>query len=331
MRQVFNNYRELGRDVMKITLKCVKKIIICFLPCCFFILSGCTTFQINELNSKTTWEGRQADPTLEEVIGVEKMAITSNDEYGDAEDWQQSLSQSLKRDGGFKYIVFPYYAESDVDLIIRGQVSGQFRNRGFLNFITWWPGPFLLMHNWRGTRYIFDAQADVELIDKKLNTVIKTYHADASHEMIHRSNNPGPIFGAVFFIPGVIKGIMSSWPREKYRKEVYEVAYPALWKKISQEIANDQAKRHAERLTSLRTICGSRINETPETGMTWENFVSCQTHHFVLLGKQNSTAGEAFIYENLGKSIRVQVIDGKIAQWFNPKTKKLFPSDSRKE
>ncbi len=328
---LFHNYRDLGRALMKMKLKGVKRIIICFLPCCFLILSGCTTFQINELDPKTTWEGGQADPTLEEVIGVEKIAITSNDEYGDAENWQQSLSESLKKDGGFNYIVFPYYSEADVDLIVRGQVSGQFRNRGFLNFITWWPGPFLLMHNWRGTRFIFDAQANVELIDKKLNTVIKTYHATTSHEMIHRSNNPGPIFGAVIFIPGVIKGIMSAWPREKYRKEVYEVAYPALWKKISQEIANDQAKRYAEQLTSLRTKCGSQVNETPESGMPWEHYVSCQTRHFVLLGKQNSTAGEALIYENIGKSIRIQVIDGKIAQWFNPKTKKLLSSDFSKE
>ena len=54
-------------------------------------------------------------------------------------------------------------------------------------------------------------------------------------------------------------------------------------------------------------------------GMKWEEFISCQTRHFILLGKQQTDDGLAFIYENLGKSVRIQVIDGNIARWLTPK------------
>lgn len=290
-----------------------------FIICCIVLLTGCTTFHITNIDSKAVVEDLRADSTIEEVVSVDKMRIGPNNEYGDADSWQQGLSESLKSAGGFKYVASPHFDDADVDIVVRGEVSGEFQNRGFLNFITWWPGPFLFMHNWRGSRFLFDAQADVELFDNRLNTVVGKYHAKTSHELVHRSNNPGPMFAALIVVPGVIKGIMTSWPREKYRRQMYEVAYPDLWKQISQDIAKDQANRHAKRVELLRPKCENRVDQPPVIGMKWEEFISCQTRHFTLLGQQQTDAGLAYIYENLGKSIRIQVIDGIIARWLTPK------------
>lgn len=282
------------------------------------VLSGCTTFRVENLRPPREAQALRANPIIEEVVRVEKMRIGPKDEYGDAHTWQQGLAKSLQSDAGFEHVSSVGIDEVGVDLVVRGVVEGEFRNRGFLNFITWWPGPFLFMHNWRGSRFMFDASADVEVFDTHLNSVVGKYHATTSHELVHRSNNPGPMFAALFVVPGIVKGIISSWPRQKYRRQMYRVAYPDLWRQIAQDIARDQEVRHARRLDILRAKCAAGVDHSPEIGMSWNDFLSCQTRHFALLGTQHTDDGLAYVYENFGKDFRIQVIDGQITRWLSP-------------
>lgn len=100
-------------------------------------------------------------------------------------------------------------------------MSGDFRDNAAKNFFTWWRGAIVFTHNWRSSRYIYDVLADIEVID-----------AESSHELVHKSGNPFPFLAASAIVPGVIKGNLSSSPRLKYRQQMYDVAYPNLWKKL---------------------------------------------------------------------------------------------------
>ena len=159
-----------------------------------FLISGCTTFQIVDLNSKflpsTTGKAK-----TNIVVGIDSLSVGGK--YTDAGKWQQGLVDVLSNEGVFRKVSHPYLKNENVDLIIRGEVGGDFRHHGAKNFFTWWPGPFILTHHWRGTRYIYDAYADIDVIDINSGDVLGSYHAESSHELIHKSASPGPFFAAL--------------------------------------------------------------------------------------------------------------------------------------
>jgi len=145
--------------------------------------------------------------------------------------------------------------------------------------------------------------------------------------LIHVSGNPFPILGALFIIPGVIKGAMAVSPRAKYRQQMYGVAYPNLWKKIAIQIAEDQSKRDAERMSALQKKCGIHIDEDPEIGIFWAEFASCQTRKFRLLGQEPLESGVVSVYISDDRSLRIHVAnDGRIIRWYIPKKRKRLPS-----
>jgi len=69
---------------------------------------------------------------------------------------------------------------------------------------------------------------------------------------------------------------VSTFPRPLYREQIYEVVYPALWKKMAILIDEGQSKIYSQRIASLKDQCGIRFNEEIAVGMIWSEFVSCQ-------------------------------------------------------
>ena len=267
-----------------------------FLCLSFFLLfmTGCTTFQIVDLKPQALISSNPEYST-NAIAGVETMSIIHS-EYSDAGQWQQGLADVLRDEGVFKSVSHPYIDKDNIDILISGDVGGDFRHHGAKNFFTWWPGPFIFAHNWRGTRYIYDAYANVKVTDANSGEILGEFHAESSHELIHKSNNPGPIIGALVILPGVIKGGMSVSPRVKYRGQMYEVAYPNLWKKIAIKIDEDQSKKYNQRVSSLKEMCGLRLDQTPEVGMIWSDFISCQTRNYRLLGQEPMASGVVSVY-----------------------------------
>ncbi len=76
--------------------------------------------------------------------------------------------------------------------------------------------------------------------------------------------------------PGIIKGSLSVAPRPLYREQIYEVAYPTLWKKMAILIAEDQSKIYSKNMAAMHDECGVHLDEDLKIGMIWSQFVFCQ-------------------------------------------------------
>lgn len=285
--------------------------------CCIvyiLLMTGCTTFQIVDLNESVANQvgGLKANS---DRVGVQPLEV-SND-YGDAVTFQQDLANALRREGVFNNISHPVNANDNVELLIRGKVSGKFRKNGAKNFFTWWPGPLIFAHNWRGTRFVYDAFADIELINAGTGEVLGNYHAESAHELIHKSAGPGPFIGALVIIPGVIKGAVSVSPRGKYRKKLYEATYTGLWHKVAVMIAQDQEVRDANNIAEMQDKCGKEFDAQPQIGGVWANFLACQSRQFRMLGQQPTETGIATVYVSDDQQLQVHVTaDGKIVGWY---------------
>lgn len=281
------------------------------------LISGCTTFEVRNLDSEPSIHSSiQAKTNL--IVGIDTLKVSGK--YNDAEKWQQGLDDVLRNEGVFKQVSHPYINKGNLDLIIRGKVGDEFRKHGARNFFTWWPGPLILAHHWRGTHYIYDATADIEVVDALSRNVLDRYHAESSYELIHKSASPGPFFAALFIVPGVIKGAMTVSPRGKYRQFLYEAVYPNLWQQISQQIVADQSKRFIARIEKQRELCGDNLDAEPQIGQLWSEFVACQTQKYKLLGQETRDSGTVSVYLSQDRSLRIHVDENeRIARWFIPK------------
>lgn len=292
-----------------------------FLLFILLFITGCTTFDIVDLKPQAL-PSSNSEYSTTAIAGVETIYVIDS-EYRDASGWEQGLAEALRDEGVFISVSHPYINKENIDILFSGEVEGEFRHHGAKNFFTWWPGPFIFAHNWRGTRYIYDARADIKAIDASTGELLGEYHAESSHELIHQSNNPGPLISALVIIPGIIKGAISVSPREKYRQQMYEVAYPNLWKKIAIKIDEDQSKKHSQRVASLEGKCGRHLDEAPEVGMVWSEFTSCQTRKYRLLGQELIESGVVSVYIRNDRYFRVHISkDGRIVRWYVKKQRK---------
>lgn len=287
-----------------------------YLPILFSLfINGCSSLYVIDLNPQPlTSNNLKHDTNL--VVGIETIDIAAGG-YEDAEKWQQGLADALRNEGTFNTITQTFGDKQNIDLLIRTKVSGNFHHNGTKNFFTWWPGPLVYAQGWRGTRFIYDAASDVEIIDANSGVVLGNYHAESSHELIHRSYNPWHFFGTILIIPGTIKASLSTFPRPFYREEIYKAAYPALWKKMAILIEEDQSKIYSRRIASLQEQCGIRFNEEIAIDMLWSEFVSCQTGKFKFLGQEPMESGLVSIYVKNDKSLRIHVAeDDRIIRWY---------------
>jgi len=296
---------------------------ICLLPLFFLTLfmSGCSSLKVIELNPQPLVSNNVQHDT-ETIVSMEPIEILAGG-YKDAEKWQKGLVDAL-RDEKIFHIISPSIKDKYTDLLIRGKVSGIFQPNGAKNFFTWWPGPLIFAQGWRGTRYIYDAISDIEVVDVRSGDILGSYHAESSYELIHKSYNPWHFFGTLFIIPGTIKASISIVPRALYRQKIYEAVYPTLWGKMAHLINEGQAKQFSERIAAQKDKCGVKFNEDISIGMIWTEFASCQTSKFDFLGQQAMESGVVSVYVNKDKSLRVHVAnDGRIIRWYIAKHPKI--------
>jgi hypothetical protein len=278
------------------------------------LASGCAmTFTEKKLPALPAFS--RAELPLDESIRLERFDVTERKYQGEANGWQQGLAEKLRRENIFENVVSPKQKHDSVDLILRGEIRADFGGSGFLNFITWFPGPFIFMHNWRGTRFNYDVTADLELVDAQTGEVVGEYLIEASKIMAHRSSNPGPMFGALLIIPGVVKGAISANPRYKYRTTLYEKVYADLWRHVAAEIAIDRSQEMLFRRDALRERCGARFNAGPVIGTSWSEFVDCQERKFYFTGEESTSNGPVRLYQKSNSPIRIGVTNDEIHSW----------------
>jgi hypothetical protein len=207
----------------------------------FVLLAGCSSLQIERLN-ETAQPSLVTGQRIWARAGVEKNQPNANGQPAEINWWSNKIAQVLKRENVFSEVVYPYEKDRAIDLLVRRKTTGKFREGGrAANFFTWWPGPFIFAQSWRGTRFIYDLSADVELLDSQTQKVVGKYHDDRSYEIIHKSGNPFHLLGAALLFPGMIKGALETEPRSRYQSAVLKKGYPEIWKKISASIKADQA------------------------------------------------------------------------------------------
>lgn len=284
-------------------------------------MSGCSSLKVVDLNPQPLVSNAILQDN-DTIVSMDPIEIVAGG-FKDAEKWQKGLADVLRNEKIF-HIISPSIKDKYTDLLIRGKVSGSFRPNGTKNFFTWWPGPLIFAQGWRGTRYIYDATADIDVVDVKSGDVLGSYYAESSYELIHKSYNPWHFFGTLFIIPGTIKASVSTVPRALYRQKIYEAVYPALWKKMALLIKEGQSKLFSERMATKKDKCGEKFNEEIKVGMIWSEFAFCQTSKFDFLGQQPMESTMVSIYVNKDKSLRVHVAnDGRIIRWYIAKYPKI--------
>jgi hypothetical protein len=284
---------------------------------CLALSGGCAIKVVNLTPAMAP--GREsAETPFEDTVAVEVLRGTDSGGYEDAADFQQGLAQALREGRVFRRITDPQAADYQVDFVLRGTVGGEFHSSSLLNFITWFPGPIVLMHHWRGTRFTYDARADIEMVDARTEMVVGRYHVENREELIHRSANPFHGLGAILILPGVLKGVSSISPSERYRSLLYAAAYSKLWDPLVAQIIADRGPYYAKRRRERIERCGGKLNEPPIVGTAWAEFTACQTGRFRPRREEDTPEGRVTVYMNEAGSIEVHVRDGSIVRWLTP-------------
>jgi hypothetical protein len=204
------------------------------------------------------------------------------------------------------------------DLVLRGEVSARWDPLGTDNFFTWWPGGLVLAPHWHGTRMQFFAEARTELVDSRTGEVVGTYEASTAHEVVHRSSTPGPFFGAAIIFPNVIRGARLTYPRERYMREMYPVAYSELWQQLAGRIVEDLADMYAAGAKARSERCGDRLDLPPRIGQPWTEFVSCQSDYYEHFAEAELDERAASVFLNAESGLSIYVIDDEIVRWEKP-------------
>jgi len=105
-----------------------------------WIAFGCSCFRVVNLAPSKSQTKPPPDLPFNTTVGVETLRLSQVARYGAAGQWLQGLGKVLREKRVFTHVVAPYQNDVPVDLILRGQVGGEWRTHGFLNFITWFPG-----------------------------------------------------------------------------------------------------------------------------------------------------------------------------------------------
>lgn len=286
---------------------------IVLLGCLASTASGCRTFSIAPL--KPVNVPPTTGTPFQDTIAFEALRLGAGS-HPDAQKWEDMLPEVLLSEHVFDAVVPVDRSKGSEHFLLRGEVGGAFRPRGTANFFTWFPGPFVLAHGWRGTRFTYDARADLELVDRRTLEVVGRYHAETTHEMVHRSYNPGPIIGAALILPGVIKGLMTTKPSANYRKRVYEEAYGDLWEQSARQIAADRADYYHQQTEERRARCGG-LDQPPVVSVEWSAFTYCQTRRFTESRRHpvGNNDEPATVYLSTDRALEIVVSDGRIAGW----------------
>jgi hypothetical protein len=204
------------------------------------------------------------------------------------------------------------------DLVLRGEIRARWDPLSSDNFFTWWPGGLVLAPHWRGTRMQFFAEAQTELVDTRTGEVVGRYEASTAHEVVHRSASPGPFFGAALIFPNVIRGARLTYPRERYKRVMYPIAYPELWQQIAGRIVGDLGDMYAAGAKARGERCGDRLDLPPRIGEPWTEFVSCQSDYYEHFAEAKLEEEIASVFVNAEDGSRIYVVDDEIVRWEKP-------------
>ena len=218
---------------------------------------GCAAY-VENLRPGSVPSQFRPDRAYQLTVGVTGPAIRGPKASG---GFEEGLADFLANEGIFQRVVYPFRDGRDqVDMLIRVKASGEFLPGGMKNFFTWFPGGLLFAPAFRGTRWHYDAAAEVEILEGETREPFAKYSANTSHVVIHRSAAPGPLTTALI-VPAVISGSRSTRPRRPYTTLMFAAAFPDLWKQIGAQIlaqdpnylaAADRAQARAEALYARR-------------------------------------------------------------------------------
>lgn len=212
----------------------VKNIFVFFI---LLLLSGCSIKVVNNTPSNDVSEIPNT-LNLDKKIGLTQTKKAEIFAYAEDQPKPFNNFPVKMQERRIGYVEYPYSGYGNVDYIIDTELTADFRNYGFQNFLTWFPGPLIFAHSWRGNRFVYDLTAIANVLNVKTGSR-KQYTVKSTHTVTHRSGNPFHFLGAAMVFPGIIKASLSTWPHKRYREAVYKVAYDDLWDRLSIQIAND--------------------------------------------------------------------------------------------
>lgn len=292
-------------------------------PAIFFVgllvaaASGCLKPRVHDLNPAAAAKGPSSPATpFIASVGVKQIrGVASRDRRLARTHGSGEVASLLRNDRVFETVEEPYLDGGDADFVLETRVKERWGSTGFLNFITWFPGPIIFMPNWRGNRFLVEITAQMDLIDTATGERT-AYEASTHHEMVHRSANPiGHLLGAAIIVPGVVRGIRSISPKGPYRQVIYAEAYPKLWKRLVAMLVADLEPRYTAREEEMKTRCGARFESPPQVGGSWPDFQTCQLRRFEEVGRRQTEEGSATIYLRDDGKTRVLVILDEIVGW----------------
>jgi hypothetical protein len=202
--------------------------------------------------------------------------------------------------------------------VLRGDVVSRWNPRGVANFFIWFPGGLVFAPNWYGTRMEYFADASVDLISVESGERLATYQTSVAYQVIHRSGSPGPFFGALIIVPNVVRGARASRPRELYTGLLYPAAFDQLWEEIAAQIVQEREGFFASRARVQRERCGGRLDQPPQVGDQWSEFVSCQSSYYVLAAEVQLAEGSAKVFVQTENGGRISVVGDEIVRWEQP-------------
>jgi len=276
--------------------------------------------KVTSLRSAPTSVRWPASPLPTSVM-IEQIKLRDGEHLGSD---KKKFSELIDKDGLARALIeHRVFARSYVagdnkmstDLILRGDVVTRWDPRGATNFFVWWPGGIVLAPHWYGTRMQYFMEANIELVDASTGVRQASYQASTAHQITHRSASPGPFFGALIIIPNVIRGARLTKPRERYRDEIYPVAFKELWEEIAAQIAADRTDAYGAVATAQRERCGSKLNLPPRVGQQWSEFASCQTNYYELEAEVQLAEGAVAVFVDTASGSKVSVVDSKIVRY----------------
>lgn len=213
--------------------------VLAILVACLAALAGCG-IQVRSLDRAPSGSGGGDGTPLDLRVRVEGAP---------------GLVESLRRETIFQEVAGPLDDEP-ADVVIEASTEGRFRSGGLQNFLTYFPGAFVLVPSFRGVRWRYDAKAEAEVFDAETRESIGRYSVETSHELVHRASVPGSFFSALVIVPAIVRGAQNTRVRPRYEQMVYQQAYRDLWSRMSASMMRDRAafarieKRAARRRTA---------------------------------------------------------------------------------
>lgn len=305
-----------------------------FVPLLVASALGCSNLGVERVGTSPSPPQIRSSPDLPlpAVLRVKRVVPSARDAGLDPEKHLDGLLVPALNDV-FALVIHQGTSRVPPDLIAQTRVIGSWDTNGGANFAAYFPGGLIFAPGWYGTRMTYSTRAEVDLVDARTKEVVSQYTAESQHMMTFTNWHPGHFVGAAIVVGGVVRGSLATFPRALYKSKVYEVAYPALWRSLVEQIIEDRLPLHAAALAERRSSCGTEFDAEPAIGQSWSAFSACQSRYYFKTKEANTDQGIATIYEDRTGTPSFFVIDDRIAYWNTPLDRKTRRArrDKKKE